>query len=755
MNDERQQDLFDPEGRSREGAFDAQLALPLPSMEMPQPFGAIRKRDGREEPFDKRKIADAIFKAAQTVGGQDYDLAQSLASAVTIYLTKRLRDKPPTVDQVHDAVERVLIMMSHAKTALAYARYRDRRARIRRLREGDMRLLLSELEEARDERESLAGAKDRALVVRTSEDALAVWNREKIVEALMRETGLDRALALMVAIEVEQQLQAARIHTLTSSLVRELVDAKLIEHGLDEFRENHRRLGVPLYDATRLLRGVTPETIGRDPVATDRALAQAVKKEYALAQVFSAPVAEAHLRGELHLHHLDRVDRLFAAEHDPALLVQQGLRLPNGDRFAEAPKHADTLLAQLLKLDEIHRAYMAEAPVWGAVNLHFAPFLEGWEGRDIERFAQMLVYEFAYRSLAHGEQVSPTELGLVWRTPAHLRTVEAWGPGGSTTGKPYSAYEAVAQQLAWAIVEVVRKGGADGAAFPGPLLRAHIDAGFFAAPGQEAFLALLGEAIVLRRPIEFLFEREPRAATSPGHVEDVVLQQVTLNLPRAAYVTGKESALLMELSRLLDIAAMAHQEKRDFIEGLMDAGSERPLAWLSTDFGEGPYVDLDTAQCVVAVDGLHECVRILLNAETHRQNEAAALAERILAYIDGWRQQQSERRGLHFVSAQNNDFEVSRRFATLDVRDFPRTAVAALPGDQAVDLRYTQGVRLTAGHGLNPVEAARMEGGFHTWIGYGARTEIALPAESLSAETVADFVKKIWRQSANRRIVFV
>ena len=50
--------------------------------------------------------------------------------------------------QVHDAVEKVLIEMGHVKTALAYVRYRDKRARIRRLREGDMSSLLSEYAEA-------------------------------------------------------------------------------------------------------------------------------------------------------------------------------------------------------------------------------------------------------------------------------------------------------------------------------------------------------------------------------------------------------------------------------------------------------------------------------------------------------------------------------------------------------------------------------------------------------------------------------
>ena len=46
----------------------------------------VRKRDGRLMPFDETKIADAIFKAAQAVGGTDRQMADELASVVTMFL---------------------------------------------------------------------------------------------------------------------------------------------------------------------------------------------------------------------------------------------------------------------------------------------------------------------------------------------------------------------------------------------------------------------------------------------------------------------------------------------------------------------------------------------------------------------------------------------------------------------------------------------------------------------------------------------
>ena len=68
----------------------------------------IEKRDGRTVPFDKKKIADAIFKAAKVLGGDNYEMAQDLAHQVVLYLEQQYGEVEPTVEQVQDAVEHTL-----------------------------------------------------------------------------------------------------------------------------------------------------------------------------------------------------------------------------------------------------------------------------------------------------------------------------------------------------------------------------------------------------------------------------------------------------------------------------------------------------------------------------------------------------------------------------------------------------------------------------------------------------------------------
>ncbi len=94
-------------------------------------FTEIRKRDGRIAPFDEQKITEAIFKAAKAVGGEDRSIAQDLTNQVVNYLNGKNVDMIPSVEEIQDVVEKVLIENGHARTAKAYILYRDRRTRMR------------------------------------------------------------------------------------------------------------------------------------------------------------------------------------------------------------------------------------------------------------------------------------------------------------------------------------------------------------------------------------------------------------------------------------------------------------------------------------------------------------------------------------------------------------------------------------------------------------------------------------------------
>jgi len=100
-------------------------------IEVGESVSKVKKRDGKIVDFDPKKITKAIFAAAQAVGGKDKEEAARLSSIVVESLNKDFKGKMPTVEDVSDAVEKVLIEEGHAKTAKAYILYRDQHKKLR------------------------------------------------------------------------------------------------------------------------------------------------------------------------------------------------------------------------------------------------------------------------------------------------------------------------------------------------------------------------------------------------------------------------------------------------------------------------------------------------------------------------------------------------------------------------------------------------------------------------------------------------
>jgi len=90
-------------------------------------FHEIVKRDGHRESFDRSKIKNAIWKAAQAVNGTDEALSERLTDEVIRLAEIRYKGGTPDVEGIQDLVEKVLIEAGHAKTAKAYILYREKR----------------------------------------------------------------------------------------------------------------------------------------------------------------------------------------------------------------------------------------------------------------------------------------------------------------------------------------------------------------------------------------------------------------------------------------------------------------------------------------------------------------------------------------------------------------------------------------------------------------------------------------------------
>ena len=92
----------------------------------------ILKRDGREVPFDASKITYAIERALEATGGKpSEDSAEKLAEQVVCELEAGESVGVPTVEEIQDTVEKVLIKNGFVLKAKSYILYRAERSRVR------------------------------------------------------------------------------------------------------------------------------------------------------------------------------------------------------------------------------------------------------------------------------------------------------------------------------------------------------------------------------------------------------------------------------------------------------------------------------------------------------------------------------------------------------------------------------------------------------------------------------------------------
>ncbi|MDP7134842.1 MAG: anaerobic ribonucleoside-triphosphate reductase, partial [Planctomycetota bacterium] len=265
---------------------------------------SVLKRDGREVPFDKTKIADAIFRAAQVAGGESRSESEELTEAVVLFLERDFKEDPPPIEAIQDLVERVLIETGHAATAKAYILYRERRTRIRN---------------------SLKVRKpaplDDASHVKVSpgtRDEIAIWDPEKIVLALEIEAQLEPEIAREIAHAVEQKILAAGMQQVTTLLIREMVDIELLLRGLSASLEKQSLFGMPKFDLDQLLfqrQKSNHKVVTNNPEALNLAIAERLLRQYALDEVFDKEVARAHLAGVIHIHDLGYPARIYLANH--------------------------------------------------------------------------------------------------------------------------------------------------------------------------------------------------------------------------------------------------------------------------------------------------------------------------------------------------------------------------------------------------------------------------------------------------------
>jgi len=619
---------------------------------------------------------------------------------------------------------------------------------------------------------------DITLFVKTSRDDITTWNRQKIIDALIRETNVDMGTAEEVSKAVERQIASSSIGILTTPLIRELVNAKLIERGLDKATKMHGRLGFPLFDVDHLILYKNNENanVPHSPEGTNLILAEGIKREYALLNVFSDEVGYAHLTGDIHLHHLGYIDRAYCSCQSLEYIKKFGLNVPHSLAVAAPAKHAEVLLAHMIRFAAALQGNYSGAIGWLDVNTLFAPYLRGLNDSEVKQLAQMLIYEFAQQAVGRGGQTLFTDIHLHWEVPEYLKHIPAIGPGGRYTGEPYKAYGDDARRFVRALFDVYKKGDASGRpfVFPRPIL--HLTEQFFELPDYRELLNHVCDAaaekgnpyfVMDRNGVASLSEcgriavdcnggRDDRCCREPWRMRYSAIQNVSINLPRLGYAAeGDDRRFFALLGERMKLVAEAHQQKKYFIEKLLSHGNEGPLSLLTADCDGTPYLRLSQASYLIGIVGLNELAKVHRGRQLHESDEARAFGLQLVKKMKEIADRLSNEYAMKFILEQSPAESTPYRFARLDLKYHSPAAGYAVKGDIARgEVYYTNSVLFDIASSVETMQRVHAEGLLHPLIEGEAISYVWLGGSRPDKEDLAGFIETVFKETTNQQIVF-
>ena len=608
---------------------------------------------------------------------------------------------------------------------------------------------------------------DLTLFVRTSGEEIILWNRQRIVDALMREADIDYQVAAEISKEVEKQIISSGISVLTTALIREMVNVRLIERGLEKERRLHGRLGFPLYDVRQLIlhQNKQDANIPHSPEGTNLIFAEGIKREFSLHDVFSADIGEAHATGDINIHSLGYIDRPYSCCQSLEYLKINGLKLPQAINSANPAKYAEVLLAHMVRFSAVLQGHFASTIGWDALNISFAPYLTSMTNKEVKQFAQMLVYEFSQFSATRGGQALYTDIHIYYEMPSYWANLSAIGAEGKPTGKMYGDYIFDAQRFARAILEVFEKGDAKEKPFilPRPLL--HITETFWKTKNAQEFLRYACDVANRKGNTCFIFDREEHSPSfafcdeeqdKPWLMRSATIQSVTLNLPRLGYkAEGDEKKLFALLTEFIWKAVNAHVQKRDFLEKLLSYAEEGPLAVLAMNNDGFPFLRMNMANYIIGIVGLNELVQIHQGRELHESPDALEFGLKVMDYMQREAVRLSRELNMKFMLGQSLAETTAYRFARLDLKNFSPAAGRYVKGDIAEGaIYYTNSTHLNVAADVTPLQRVIQEGLFHKYLDGEVLTHLQLGGSNPVKEKLSRFIRKVFYDSGNRQIDF-
>ena len=444
------------------------------------------------------------------------------------------------------------------------------------------------------------------------------FNIEKIVDAIRLafeakgkefNSSIIDFLALKVTAHFQSKIKESLIHV---EDIQDSVETVLIQAGYDDVakayilyrrqHENVRKAKNTLLDYKSLVNNylqVNDWRVKENSTVTYSvgglilSNSGAITANYWLSEVYDDEVANAHRKGDIHIHDLSMLTG-YCAGWSLKQLIQEGLGGVIGKITSSPAKHLSTLCNQMVNFLGIMQNEWAGAQAFSSFDTYLAPFVkvDNLTYKQVKQCVQSFIYGVNTPS-RWGTQAPFTNITLDWVVPNDLAELNAI-VGGKEMDFKYKDCQKEMDMVNKAFIETMIEGDAHGRGFQYPIPTYSITRNFdwsetennkllfemTAKYGTPYFSNYINSdmepsdvrSMCCRLRLDLRELRKKSGGFFGSGESTGSVGVVTINMPRIAYLAKDEADFFVRLNKIMDISARSLKVKREVITQLLDNG---------------------------------------------------------------------------------------------------------------------------------------------------------------------------------------
>ncbi|OGR62257.1 MAG: hypothetical protein A2X31_11915 [Elusimicrobia bacterium GWB2_63_22] len=423
--------------------------------------------------------------------------------------------------------------------------------------------------------------------------------------------------------------------------------------------------------------------------------------------------------------------------------------------------------------------------------------------KEMRQIAQNLIFSASQNAFSRGGQTLFIDFNIHTGVPQYMHNVPAMGPGGKymiedaqgnvelvdeaprfkgvegdsrngdvvhpSDGRKFITYGdprmvKTSQEFAIELMKVWEDGDKNGVQFAFPKCDLHVSKEALENPDEREVYDYGCRLASKNGSTYFMFDRDGAGATlaqccrlkekvtdpfllkHPECIRFTGFQNVTINLPQAAFKGKTLEGTLKEISKAMDIAMKAHLEKRVYTQTLLDTDGS-PLRSLGLPSDDGtPYVDLKKATYIMGLIGLNEVVQYLTGKELHEGQDAYETGMQVIDHMYQKVASLKAEHGLKITLEETPAESATQKLAKGDMARYPE-AKKVIKGDLKKAPYYTNSIHLNPGANVSILDRIELQSKFHDMIESGSIIHVYCGESQIPPASIGALIEKTYRNT--------